>query len=157
MIDTGALHGSYAASWIKDLGSTIAHTASKICSPINNACVDVSDSVRICLLIHDICKVKSHIISINVKILTSLDSKPYKIIIGLPDIKKHALLDKFANQFTEGVVLDEGELLQSDAMQITSLARNRSSNDMLASNADDNRLHPHSYLNLLHQPCDEDE
>ena len=155
--DTGAVHGSYAASWIKNLGQTITHTASTICSPINNACVNVSESVRICLTIHDNCNLKSYKISIDVKILVSLDSKPYQIIIGLPDIKRYALLDKFANQFIDDALIDVGGLLQSDMGPTTSSTRNRPSNDVVVHNVDDNHTNPHSQLNLLHQSYEEDE
>ena len=104
LIDTGALHGSYGASWIKDLGVWTPSLDISICSPINNSCVSVSDIVNIRLLIYDECKINKYELFINLKILPSLDTKPFHIIIGLPDIKKNNLVDKFANQFSMNAI-----------------------------------------------------
>ena len=64
------------------------------------------------------------------------------------------MLNKFAIQFADNALIDEGGLLQSDMMQIS---RNRPSVDTLDCDTVDNHLHSHSELNLLHQPYEEDE
>ena len=47
------------------------------------------------------------------KILSSLDDREYGLIIGLPDIKKHNLLHKLANQFIDAEVELDVEGLKS--------------------------------------------
>ena len=46
-------------------------------------------------------KINKFKFEIDLKILSALDDKEYGLIIGLPDIIKHDLLDKLASQFTD--------------------------------------------------------
>jgi hypothetical protein len=112
LIDTGAIHGSYAGTWIKALNLRAGKQKinTQICSPINNSCISLTDSVIAIVDIFDVDKKYKVQIEIELKILSSLDDREYGLIIGLPDIKKHSLLSKFANQFNdcEVVSIKEG-------------------------------------------------
>ena len=101
LIDTGALNGNYVGTWIIKHGvSVIGNNLNRqICSPINDSCISVTDSVLVCVSIFDKDKINNFKIEIELKILSSLDDKEYGMIIGLPDIKKHGLLNKLASQF----------------------------------------------------------
>ena len=102
LIDTGALHGSYAGAWLlthKNLRKGKQFSNKQICSPINNTCISLTDSVNAYVEIFDIdCNFKFKY-EIEFKILSSLDVREYGIIIGLPDIRNHFILDHFATQF----------------------------------------------------------
>ena len=104
LIDTGAIHGSYAGSWLLTHKLRVGNNFSKsqICSPINNTCVPLSDSVIACVDIYDVDNKFKLNYEMEFKILSSLDDREYGIIIGLPDIKRHKMLDHFANQFIIG-------------------------------------------------------
>jgi len=112
LIDTGAIHGSYAGTWIKalDLRAGNSNLNTHICSPINNSCTPLTDSVIAVVDIFDVDKKYKVQIEIELKILSSLDDRDYGLIIGLPDIRKHSLLNKFAHQFNdcEVVGIEEG-------------------------------------------------
>ena len=47
LIDTGALHGNYAATWIKAYGTTMSTAGTTVCSPATDTCVTVFDCVNI--------------------------------------------------------------------------------------------------------------
>jgi len=81
-----------------------------ICSPINNSCTPLTDSVIAVVDIFDVDKKYKVQIELELKILSSLDDRDYGLIIGLPDIRKHSLLNKFAHQFNdcEVVGIEEG-------------------------------------------------
>ena len=115
LIDTGAIHGSYAGTWIKALNLRAGNKKlnTQICSPINNSCISLTDSVIAVVDIFDVDKKFKITIEIELKILSSLDDRDYGIIIGLPDIKKHSLLSKFANQFNDCEVVRTEEGLES--------------------------------------------
>jgi hypothetical protein len=103
LIDTGAIHGSYAGTWIKahDLRAGTKKLNTKICSPINNSCTPLTDSVIANVDIFNVDKSCKFNFEIEFHILSSLDDREYGLIIGLPDIKKHNLLSKFARQFAD--------------------------------------------------------
>ena len=113
LIDTGALHGSYVGTWIlaHELRAGNKFKNSQICSPINNTCTSLTDSVIACVNIYDADKKYKFNFTVELKVLSSLDDREYGIIIGLPDIKKHNLLSRFANQFNDCKVdIGEGQL-----------------------------------------------
>ena len=76
LIDTGALHGSYAGTWIlaHNLRAGSKFKNKQICSPINNTCISLTDSVIAIVDIFDVDK------NFNVKILSSLDDREYGLI-----------------------------------------------------------------------------
>jgi len=115
LIDTGALHGSYAGTWIKahNLRAGSKKLNTNICSPINNSCISLTESVIAVVDIFDVDKKFKLQIEVEFKILSSLDGREYGLIIGLPDIKAHSLLSKFANQFTDCKVVNDKEGLES--------------------------------------------
>ena len=101
LIDTGALHGNYAGRWISELGLPVKKISNRqICSPVNNQCIPCADSIIVIACIYDEHKITKFEIELEFKILSSLDNKEYGLIIGLPDIKKHNLMIKFADQFS---------------------------------------------------------
>ena len=59
----------------------------QICSPINNSCISLTDSVIAIVDIFDVDKKYKVKIEIELKILSSLDDREYSLIIGSPDIK----------------------------------------------------------------------
>ena len=101
LIDTGAIHGSYAGSWL--LAHKLRHGSKfihkKICSPINNTCISLTDSVVAIVDIFDVDNKFKFNYELEFKILSALDDKDYGIIIGLPDIKENLILNHFAHQF----------------------------------------------------------
>jgi len=115
LIDTGALHGSYAGTWIKahNLRAGSKKLNTNICSPINNSCISLTESVIAVVDIFDVDKKFKLQIEVEFKILSSLDGREYGLIIGLPDIKAHSLLSKFANQFNDCKVVNDKEGLES--------------------------------------------
>jgi hypothetical protein len=121
LIDTGAIHGSYAGTWIKALNLRAGNRKlnTQICSPINNSCTSLTDSVIAIVDIFDVDKKYKVQIEIELKILSSLDDREYGLIIGLPDIKKHSLLRKFANQFNDCEVVGIEEGLKNPLIIIT--------------------------------------
>ena len=115
LIDTGALHGSYVGTWIKthDLSVIEQHNNKLICSPINNSCVSLTDTVHAIVSIFDIDKINKFKIEIELKILSALDDKEYGLIIKLPDIIKNDLLNKLYSQFTDRKIRTNMRELQS--------------------------------------------
>ena len=85
----------------------------QICSPINNSCISLTDSVIAIVDIFDVDKNYKIQIESEFKILSSLDDREYGLIFGLPDIKKHNLLSKFAYQFNDCEVVRTKEGLES--------------------------------------------
>ena len=56
LIDTGAPHGSYIGSWVKQYDIDVivennVHT--QICSPINNSCTTLTESISVCISLYD--------------------------------------------------------------------------------------------------------
>ena len=88
MIDTGAIHGSYAGTWIKahDLRAGSKNLNTQICSPINNSCNSLTVSVIAIVDIFDGDKTYKVKIEIELKILSSLDDREYSLIIGFPTL-----------------------------------------------------------------------
>ena len=115
LVDTGALHGSYVGTWIIKHNLTVVEENLKrqICSPINNSCISLTDSVLANVSLYDKDKNNKFDFEIKLKILSSLDDKEYGLIIGLPDIKRHNLLNKLANQFTDAKIDSNVRELQS--------------------------------------------
>ena len=107
LIDTGAPHGSYVGTWIKQHDSNVivdSNLMTQICSPINNSCTALTESISVCISLYNKDKLSKFKFDIKLKILSSLDDREYGLIIGLPDIKKHNLLHKLANQFIDAEV-----------------------------------------------------
>ena len=118
LIDTGALHGSYAATGIRDLfrreEGRVNISSQLVCSPINDSCTLITDNVIADVLIFSIDKKIKFKCQIKFKVLPILDNKPYNLIIGRPDIVRHNLLDKFASQWhSETNIVTEGEAEKS--------------------------------------------
>jgi hypothetical protein len=76
----------------------------QICSPINNSCTALTESISVCISLYNKDKLSKLKFDTKLKILSSLDDREYGLIIGLPDIKKHNLLHKLANQFIDAEV-----------------------------------------------------
>ena len=54
LIDTGAPQGSYIGNWIRDHASVSSGEINQmICSPINNTCINMNDTVTLTLFIYD--------------------------------------------------------------------------------------------------------
>jgi len=115
LIDTGALHGSYVGTWIIRHNIDVIENklSTQVCNPINNSCVPLTATVIVSVSIYDENKINKFDFEIELKILPSLDDKDYDIIIGLPDIKKHNLLEKLARQFSDRSVDADKRELQS--------------------------------------------
>ena len=101
LIDTGAIHSSYVGTWIKkhNIRVVVEDKFKQVCSPINNSCISLTDSVLACISLYDKDKINKFKFDIKFTILSSLDDREYGLIIGLPDIKKNNLLTKLASQF----------------------------------------------------------
>jgi hypothetical protein len=122
LIDTGAPHGSYIGTWIKKHNTDVIvenNAHKQICSPINNSCIAITESILVTISLYDKDKLNKVECDINFKILSSLDGKEYGLIIGLPDIKKHNLLTKLASQFIDAEVNLDAVGLKSVASKKT--------------------------------------
>ena len=69
LIDTGAIHGSYAGTWIKahNLRAGRQKINTQICSPINNSCISLTDSVIAIVDIFDVDKIIKYKSKANLK------------------------------------------------------------------------------------------
>ena len=55
LIDTGAIHSSYVGTWIKkhNIRVVVEDKFKQVCSPINNSCISLTDSVLACISLYD--------------------------------------------------------------------------------------------------------
>lgn len=96
-VDSGALASNYVserlASWLNDNGSSHCRCSTKICSPVNDACViNLNNKKYSFQLIHNEAKINTSITAVV------LNSK-YDLIIGRQTLKELRLIEKFAEHF----------------------------------------------------------
>ena len=101
LIDTGARHGNYIN---RDLAATLAAQGrvarkckSLICDVFGNYSRDCHNSYDFSITLLNEVNNDEYILDILAKVIDS----PYDLILGLPTIKKYALLDKFSYKYID--------------------------------------------------------
>jgi hypothetical protein len=109
LLDTGALQGNYISLKIaRRLGGSLLREKAEykesdkvklVCSPINESCVNVIDSVCLILNFENKCKIKQSLIQFNV--LSSLSGTLYDLIVGQSSIREHNLIGFYLDRFVD--------------------------------------------------------
>ena len=121
LLDTGALNSNSASlrvgNWLEQASLGLSGPAKggivsldnasvslsvvqqSICSPLLNTCVNVTKVFSPTIVLHTPHKdAPKAILKIDLKIVDGFDSPHYDMVVGLPTIKAHRLLSKFARQ-----------------------------------------------------------